>query len=105
MRSHASVSQELKSLHDELSAGRPDRLASPSPPPHSESASGPTSSSPVLKKESADEEEVLRYLRELVNEATRFFEEAEKNISAHPTESVVGALVAGIVIGRLLGKR
>jgi len=43
-------------------------------------------------------------LRELTSEATRFFDEAEKGISAHPTQSVVGALLVGILIGRLLGR-
>ena len=31
--------------------------------------------------------------------------EAEKGISAHPTQSVAGALLVGILIGRLLGRR
>jgi ElaB/YqjD/DUF883 family membrane-anchored ribosome-binding protein len=39
-----------------------------------------------------------------MKEATSFFDEAEKNIAAHPTESVVGALLVGILIGRLLGR-
>jgi ElaB/YqjD/DUF883 family membrane-anchored ribosome-binding protein len=36
---------------------------------------------------------------------TEFVEEAEQNVSEHPTASVVGALVVGILIGRLLGRR
>ena len=39
---------------------------------------------------------------QLTNEVTHFFDEAEKNISAHPTQSVIGALLAGILIGRVL---
>ena len=34
-----------------------------------------------------------------------FFEEAEKSISAHPAQSVVGAFLAGVLVGRLLGRR
>ena len=33
------------------------------------------------------------------------FEEAEKNIAAHPVQSVLSTLVVGILIGRLLGRR
>jgi ElaB/YqjD/DUF883 family membrane-anchored ribosome-binding protein len=43
--------------------------------------------------------------REFLDEATKFFDEAEKNVSAHPAASMVGALVVGILIGRLLGRR
>jgi len=34
-----------------------------------------------------------------------FFAETEKNISAHPAQSVIGALLVGILIGHLLGRR
>ncbi len=66
--------------------------------------SGPPATPPP-PKETAEEGELRDQLRELVNEATAFFEEAEKNIAAHPTESVVGALLVGVLIGRLLGRR
>ena len=41
-------------------------------------------------------------LREFANEVTQFFEEAEKIIASHPAQSVIGALLIGILIGRLL---
>jgi len=41
----------------------------------------------------------------LLVEASGFFDQADKNIAAHPTASVLGALVVGILIGRLLGRR
>jgi ElaB/YqjD/DUF883 family membrane-anchored ribosome-binding protein len=44
-------------------------------------------------------------LRELVQEITGFVEDAEKNISAHPAMSVVAAMLLGILIGSLLGRR
>ena len=56
-------------------------------------------------KESPDERELRDQLRGLANEVTKFFDEAEKSISAHPTESVIGAMLVGILIGRLLGRR
>jgi ElaB/YqjD/DUF883 family membrane-anchored ribosome-binding protein len=52
-----------------------------------------------------DERELREQLRELADEVTHFFDQAEKNIAEHPSESVIGALVVGILIGRLLGTR
>ena len=89
------VSHELKSLQEELSAAQQARLAAP--------AVSPSAPEPV--RESAEERELRQQLRELADEVTRFFEEAEKNISAHPAQSVVGALLVGILIGRLLRTR
>ena len=40
-----------------------------------------------------------------MDEIKNFFAETEKNISAHPGQSVIGALLVGILIGRLLGRR
>ena len=42
-------------------------------------------------KESPDERELRDQPRELTNEVTDFFDEAEKSIFAHPTQSVIGA--------------
>jgi hypothetical protein len=52
--------------------------------------------------ETPEDRELGDQLRQLTNEVTHFFAEAEKNISAHPTQSVIGALLVGILIGRLL---
>jgi hypothetical protein len=103
MAADAVVSRELKSLQEELSTSQRERV-SPTPSPVA-AASGTTSTPPPPPKETAEEFELREQLRELVNEATTFFEEAEKNIAAHPTESVVGALLVGVLIGRLLGRR
>jgi len=66
--------------------------------PGTESASG-----------GAPEDPEVRYLREqlrdLVDEITDFFEEAGKNVAAHPAESVLGAMLVGVLIGFLLGRR
>ena len=108
MATDAVVSRELKSLQDELSTSQRERLlppTPPTPPTPPAAAAGPTATPPPPPKETAEEHELRDQLRELVNEATTFFEEAEKNIAAHPTESVVGALLVGILIGRLLGRR
>ncbi len=84
MAADVVVARELKSLQEELSVL-------------------PIPAEPVT--ETPEERELRDQLRELANEVTNYFGEAEKTISAHPTESVVGALLVGILIGRLLGRR
>jgi hypothetical protein len=92
------ASRELKALQDEVLAAQRERAA-PSAPPMT--APGPAEP----PQDSAAERELRDQLRELTSEVTTFLEEAEKGISAHPTRSVVGALLVGILIGRLLGRR
>ena len=95
----AVASRELKSLQDELLASQRERTAAPPAPV----MMAPSPAEPP--EDSSSEHELREQLRELASEVTTFFEEAEKSISAHPTQSVVGALLVGILIGRLLGRR
>jgi ElaB/YqjD/DUF883 family membrane-anchored ribosome-binding protein len=102
MGADAVVSRELRSLQDELLTSQRERATA------EPLTTAPASATPVpsaAPAETAEEHELRQQLRELVNEVTTFFEEAEKNISMHPTESVVGALLVGVLIGRLLGRR
>jgi len=99
MATDVLVSRELKSLQDEIAAAQQERRAAPTEP----AAASSTPEGPP--KESADERELQDHIRELASEVTGFFEDAEKSISAHPTKSVVSALLVGILIGRLLGRR
>jgi hypothetical protein len=99
MTADVVVSRELKSLQDELSTTQRERLAAPPAP------RVPTSSPAEPADEAAEDHELRDHLRELTNEVTSFFDDAEKSISAHPTQSVVSALMVGILIGRLLGRR
>ncbi len=101
MATDAVVSRELKSLQEELAASEREHI-SPIPPP---AAAAGDATPPPPPQEAAEERELRDQLRELVNEVTTFFEETEKNIAAHPTQSVVGALLVGVLIGRLLGRR
>jgi hypothetical protein len=95
------LARELKSLQEELSASQRGRL---SPSTHRASASDGTVA-PAAEPEDTAEERTLRgEIGELVNVITEFVEEAEKDVSAHPAASMVGALVVGILIGRLLGR-
>ncbi len=97
------VSRELKSLQDELATTKIERSANGEP-----AAAGhviaPTTA-PDTSPNPSQELELQGYLRQLAEEVTELFGEAEKSISTHPTQSVAGALVLGILIGRLLGRR
>ncbi len=105
MAADAVVSRELKSLQDELSVSQRERLASPAPTALSVAASGMSTPPAGSPQETTEEHELREQLRELVNEVTSFFEQTEKSISAHPAQSVISALLVGILIGRLLGRR
>jgi len=98
MASDVIVSQELKSLQDELFASQKERLAAA---PRSETPQAPAES----VKETSDQRELRDQLHQLASELAGFFDQVETNISTHPTQSVVGALLVGILIGRLLGTR
>ena len=95
------VSRELKLLQQELSASRKDRAA---PPPATTMGAAPPTA-PDTVPETPDERELRDQLGQFANELTNLFTDAEKSISGHPTQSVVGALLVGILIGRLLGRR
>lgn len=102
------LSRELRYLQDEIVASQRARASPPLDHPTVSDAKAPLEAAAVPASQSTDtaEEEKLRgEFREFLDEATAFFEEAEKNVSAHPAASMVGALVVGILIGRLLGRR
>ena len=103
------LSRELKSLQEKLTASQRERGADVKPAHQAPITSGvvsigtapPAVPSPQL---SEDEQRIRAQFSELADEITGFFEQAEKNISEHPIESVAGALLIGILIGRLLGR-
>jgi len=96
------VSRELKSLQDELAAAKTDR-ATRTDSPVSPAVEAATAAEPSQKL--AEDAELHGYLRQLADEVTELLGEAETSISAHPARSVAGALLVGILIGRLLGRR
>jgi ElaB/YqjD/DUF883 family membrane-anchored ribosome-binding protein len=104
MATDVLVSRELKSLQDELASAKMDRTAKTEQSAATSPAVAPASATEASAKP-PEEAELQGYLRQLAEEVTELFGEAEKSISAHPTESVAGALVLGILIGRLLGRR
>lgn len=99
MATDVVLSNELKSLQDELAATRRERSTAAVPPTAVEAAP------PQPIPESADEGELRDLLAQFIDEAGTFIGDAEKTIAANPARSVLGALVVGIVIGRLLGRR
>ncbi len=104
MATDVVVSRELKSLQDELSAAKTQRAAnSAGSAAASAPMAAPTAAEPP--SEPSDEAELQGQMRQFAHELTELFGEAEKGISAHPTQSVAGALLVGILIGRLLGRR
>jgi hypothetical protein len=104
MATDVLVSRELKSLQDELSAARTQRAANTElSAATSAPIAPPTAAEPP--PEPSDEVELQGQKRQFAHELTELFGEAEKGISAHPTQSVAGALLVGILIGRLLGRR
>lgn len=99
MAADVLVSSELKSLQEELSTSRRERTAVPTEAEPAPQAAG------ARATETPDQLQLQDQLRQFANELTELFDEAEKSVSAHPTQSVVGALLVGILIGRMLGRR
>jgi ElaB/YqjD/DUF883 family membrane-anchored ribosome-binding protein len=100
MTGDSIVSRELESLRDELAVAQQALRANNSAPEPTVHARAPE---PI--QESAHLQELHDQLRDLAHEVAEFFDEAEKNIAAHPAQSVIGALLVGILIGRLLASR
>jgi ElaB/YqjD/DUF883 family membrane-anchored ribosome-binding protein len=102
MAADAVVSRELKSLQNELLVTQQERAAASASPSAVPSEAALLPNRPA---EPAEDSELRGYLRELANEMTSFFDDAEKTISAHPAQSVAGALLLGILIGQLMSRR
>lgn len=105
MTADAVVSRELKSLQDELSSAQQQRVPSAAPLSTPTPTAEAESAAPKAESATPEEHELRDLFNQLVNEATGFLEEAETEIAAHPGRSVLGALIVGILIGRLLGRR
>ena len=82
-------SQELRTLQEELSTSQKERAAA---------AAGSIADTP-------DEKELSDQLGQFADELKSLFDGLDKSISAHPGRSVIGAMLVGILIGRLFGRR
>jgi ElaB/YqjD/DUF883 family membrane-anchored ribosome-binding protein len=104
MASDHVVSGELKSLQEDLLAVQHERAGRPA-------TRSAEPAEPVLESEKdppgerSNRHELRDQLGELVDAITSLFEDAEKQVAAHPVQSLIGALVVGILVGRLLGRR
>ncbi len=102
------LSRELKSLEEELSVGERERAAARDVQTASNagtSVSRETAELGSRPEDSADEQEFRKQFGDLFKEITEFVEGVEKNISGHPAMTVLGAMLLGILIGRLLARR
>jgi hypothetical protein len=101
------LSSELTALREELARSReqrdrpapPSRDTAPNRAPREPEAAAPTPNA------SAEDQRVSAWLEAFTDEITGFFGQAEETVSEHPAESIVAALLLGIVIGCLLGRR
>jgi ElaB/YqjD/DUF883 family membrane-anchored ribosome-binding protein len=100
MAAGSALSKELEALKEELAALRSQRRSRPAAT-ENETRKHHDSPPPA-----ADERHHLHgELRDLVELVKEYVEEAETNLAAHPTATVVGALMVGLLIGRSLGRR
>ena len=109
MASDIVLSSELKSLQEEVAAARRARQPASLPGLDRATADAPRAAGAMAiataaPDERAEAQALGDQLGELVDQVAHFFEGAEKNIAAHPAESVIAALLLGILIGRLLGR-
>lgn len=92
------LTRELKALQEQLQAS-PRRVPAAAPEPAPPDARLPSADDTSEPQRLRDE------IAEFVREAVTLFDETQKNVAEHPTASVIGALVVGILIGRLLARR
>ena len=102
MVADSEVSREPQSLQEGLSASQREHPSSPADPVSVSAGTAPQTS-PL--KDTADEQQLHGTVGKFIEAITEFFEEAEKNVSTHPTAHVIGGIVVGILIGRLVGRR
>jgi ElaB/YqjD/DUF883 family membrane-anchored ribosome-binding protein len=97
----AVLSREVKSLHDEVSAAR----NSDPPPARDDTRGGETGQRAAQPEANVADQGPQTEAGEIVKAIAEFVAEAENNIATHPAANMLGALVVGILIGRLLARR
>jgi len=99
MTTDADMARELAALHEELSTSRRAEAAG------GQQAASRQKPEPRQAEATAEEREASEQLHDFINVIKEFIEDAEHSIAEHPAASVIGALLVGILIGRLLGRR
>lgn len=102
MSNDSMLLHELKTLREEIASSQKARLSRAA---DRASAGDEATGSPVRPLEAIEERRLDGELRELVDAVREFVQDAEKNAAAHPAATAVGAMVVGVLIGRLLGRR
>jgi ElaB/YqjD/DUF883 family membrane-anchored ribosome-binding protein len=90
------LTHELDSLHQKLADLHRKRGSQSTGRPAAKRVDRPEKPA----KEHGLHEEILEFIKLIAN----YVDEAKGNVSAHPSASVLGAMVVGILIGRLLGR-
>lgn len=90
------LTHELESLHKKLAGSHRKRRSQPTDHPSAKRAERP--------EKAVEEHGLHKEIQEFVKLVANYVEEAKGDISAHPSISVLGAMVVGILIGRLLGR-
>jgi ElaB/YqjD/DUF883 family membrane-anchored ribosome-binding protein len=101
MTARSQIARELAALHQEMSTAKRGRCSPINDPSAGGGEEAGADAAEIATEErvaAADDGDLLDMVRE-------FITEAEHNIAEHPAATVVGALLVGILIGRLLGRR
>jgi hypothetical protein len=97
MTANTILTHELDSLHEKL-AGLHRRRKSQPP------ADRPAAKKADRPQKTAEEHGLHQEILDFIKQIASYVEEAKGNVSTHPAGSVLGAMVVGILIGRLLGR-
>ena len=102
MATDETLSRELSSLHQEATASRQERR---SPPANPSAGGGETSTQFAPPGQPSPGQQTNGEFVDFVNMIKELAEDTEKKMSTHPMTNVMGALVIGILIGRLFSRR
>jgi hypothetical protein len=92
----ATLTHELDSLHERLAGWQRKHRSQPADHPAAKRADG--------KRQASEEHGLHGEILEFIKLIAAYVDEAKGNVAAHPSGSVLGAMVVGILIGRLLGR-
>lgn len=98
MTADATLTHELRSLHRTLAGSHQKRRPRPA---DGDAAANKTDRRRKRSGENGLHAEIARFIELMADR----LEEAKENASIHPAISIVGAVVVGTLIGRLLARR
>jgi ElaB/YqjD/DUF883 family membrane-anchored ribosome-binding protein len=92
----AALTHELESLYQKVAGLHQKRRSQP--------AARPSAKKPDRLLKTAEEHGLHKEILQFVKLIADYVEEAKGNVLSHPSASVLGVMVVGILIGRLLGR-